>query len=113
MEIKTCSATEQALTRTGEMIGGGDCLSAISITVEYVMRPVRNLASLAAIDIFGITTGASQISFSLLPAEFTPDHDLNRRLVDSEVCVGGGCQCKDRIFTWIHGVSPVALELEL
>ena len=80
------------------MIGGGDCLSAISITVKYVMRPVRNLASLAAIDIFGITTGASQFSFSL-SAEFTPDHDLNRRLVDSEVCVWGGDASAKTVFS--------------
>lgn len=73
------------------MIGGGDCLSAISVAVEYVKRPVRNLASLAAIDLVGITIGASKSSFSLLSAKFTPDHDLNRRLVDSELrkSVGG------------------------
>ena len=49
---------------------------AISITVKYMIRPVRNLASLAAIDHFGFTTGTFPFSFSLLLAGLTLDHDI-------------------------------------
>ena len=58
------------------MINGGDCLSAISIAV---MRPVRNLASLAAIDPFGFTTGTFPFSFSLFLAGLTHDHDVESK----------------------------------
>ena len=65
------------------MINGGDCLSAISIAV---MRPVRNLASLAAIEHFGITTGTFPFSFSLLFARLTQDHDDESKTG----CLGSG-----------------------
>ena len=62
------------------MIGGGDSLSAISIAVKYVTRPVRNLASLATIDHFGIATGTFPFSFSLLLTGFTLDHDVESKM---------------------------------
>ena len=61
------------------MIRGGDSLSAISIAVEYVSRPVCNLASLAAIDHFGVTTGTFPFSLSLHLAGMTLDHDVESK----------------------------------
>ena len=44
------------------------------------MRPVRNLASLAAIEHFGITTGTFPFSFSLFLAGLTQqDHDVESK----------------------------------
>jgi hypothetical protein len=58
------------------MISGGHYLSAIGITIKYVNAPVRNLASLAAIHLFGITAGAFPCSFSLLLAGYTAGHEI-------------------------------------
>ena len=88
------------------MIGGGDCLSAISITVKYVTRPVRNLASLAAIDHFRFTTGTFPFSFSLLLARLTLDHDVESK-ADLKVARGLKREMpeKTRIFTWIQQLT--------
>ena len=59
--------------------GKRNCLSAINIAVKYMMRPVRNLASLAAIDPFGFTTGTFPFSFSLFLAGLTQDHDVESK----------------------------------
>ena len=82
------------------MIGGGNCLSAISITVKYMVRPVRNLASLAAIDHFGFTTGTFPFSFSLLLTGLTLDHDIESK-ADLKVARGsnGGMPKQNRMLT--------------